>query len=55
MFTGVVEVGLFCHMAKAAYFGLEDGEVLARWHDGRSQTMGNTYGQKIYLESIFTP
>lgn len=21
MITGVVEVGLFCHMAKAAYFG----------------------------------
>jgi ribose 5-phosphate isomerase len=21
MLTGVVEVGLFCHMAKAAYFG----------------------------------
>lgn len=23
MLTGVVEVGLFCHMAKAAYFGNE--------------------------------
>jgi len=23
MFTGVVEVGLFCDMAEAAYFGME--------------------------------
>lgn len=23
MLTGVVEVGLFCHMARAAYFGNE--------------------------------
>lgn len=23
MFTGVVEVGLFCDMAQAAYFGME--------------------------------
>jgi ribose 5-phosphate isomerase len=23
MFTGVVEVGLFCNMAEAAYFGME--------------------------------
>jgi hypothetical protein len=25
MLTGVVEVGLFCHMAKAAYFGNQVG------------------------------
>lgn len=25
MFTGVVEVGLFCNMADAAYFGMEVG------------------------------
>ncbi|WWC87270.1 ribose-5-phosphate isomerase [Kwoniella dendrophila CBS 6074] len=34
MLTGVVEVGLFCNMAKAAYFGNEDGSVLARVNDG---------------------
>jgi hypothetical protein len=27
MLTGVVEVGLFCGMARAAYFGNEDGSV----------------------------
>ncbi|KAI0713241.1 ribose 5-phosphate isomerase [Earliella scabrosa] len=35
MLTGVVEVGLFCHMAKSAYFGNEDGSVTIKWHDGR--------------------
>ncbi|KAI0691127.1 ribose 5-phosphate isomerase [Cytidiella melzeri] len=35
MLTGVVEVGLFCHMAKAVYFGNEDGSVTAKWHDGQ--------------------
>ncbi|KAF8649065.1 hypothetical protein AX16_006038 [Volvariella volvacea WC 439] len=35
MLTGVVEVGLFCHMAQAAYFGNEDGSVTIRWVDGR--------------------
>jgi ribose 5-phosphate isomerase A len=35
MLTGVVEVGLFCHMAKAAYFGNEDGSVTVKWDDGR--------------------
>ena len=35
MLTGVVEVGLFCHMAKAAYFGNQDGSVTIKWHDGR--------------------
>jgi len=34
MLSGVVEVGLFCHMAKAAYFGNEDGSVTIRWNDG---------------------
>lgn len=33
--TGVVEVGLFCGMARAAYFGNEDGSVAIRWEDGR--------------------
>ncbi|EJT99671.1 ribose-5-phosphate isomerase [Dacryopinax primogenitus] len=30
MLTGVVEVGLFCNMVKAAYFGNADGSVTAR-------------------------
>jgi hypothetical protein len=28
MFTGVVEVGLFCNMAEAAYFGMEVSQNL---------------------------
>ncbi|KAI0318069.1 ribose 5-phosphate isomerase A-domain-containing protein [Amylostereum chailletii] len=36
MLTGVVEVGLFCHMAKAAYFGNEDGSVTIRWDNGQT-------------------
>ncbi|KAJ6551424.1 ribose-5-phosphate isomerase [Mycena capillaripes] len=35
MLTGVVEVGVFCNMAKAAYFGNEDGSVTIKWNDGR--------------------
>jgi len=35
MLTGVVEVGLFCKMAKAAYFGNADGSVTVRWQDGK--------------------
>ncbi|CAD6585523.1 MAG: ribose-5-phosphate isomerase rki1 [Tremellales sp. Tagirdzhanova-0007] len=34
MLTGVVEVGLFCGMARAAYFGNEDGTVQIRNQDG---------------------
>jgi ribose 5-phosphate isomerase len=34
MFTGVVEVGLFCDMAEAAYFGLEVCPVLPSSNDG---------------------
>jgi ribose 5-phosphate isomerase A len=37
MLTGVVEVGLFCHMARAAYFGNEDGSVTVKWNDGRTE------------------
>lgn len=37
--TGVVEVGLFCGMAQAAYFGNEDGSVGIRWEDGRVECM----------------
>jgi ribose 5-phosphate isomerase A len=36
MLTGVLEVGLFCNMAKAAFFGLDDGTVLVRRQDGVS-------------------
>jgi len=37
LLTGVVEVGLFCNITKAAYFGNEDGSVSARWADGVSE------------------
>ncbi|CAD6574955.1 MAG: ribose-5-phosphate isomerase rki1 [Cyphobasidiales sp. Tagirdzhanova-0007] len=40
--TGVLEVGLFCKMAKAAFFGMEDGTVLVR----------NADGTQIRIESI---
>ncbi len=40
MLTGVVEVGLFCRMAKAAYFGNEDGSVSIKWADGRVEKVG---------------
>lgn len=35
MLTGVVEVGIFCHMIKAAYFGNQDGSVTVRWDNGK--------------------
>ncbi|GBE84195.1 Ribose-5-phosphate isomerase [Sparassis crispa] len=41
MLTGVVEVGLFCHMAKAAYFGDQDGSVTVQWQDGRVEKVGS--------------
>jgi len=41
MLTGVVEVGLFCRMALAAYFGNEDGSVTVRWSDGQAETFKN--------------
>lgn len=37
MLTGVVEVGLFVGLAKAAYFGNEDGSVSVRYNDGREE------------------
>jgi len=37
LLTGVVEVGLFCNIAKAAYFGNENGSVTIKWHDGTTQ------------------
>lgn len=30
LMTGVVEVGLFCDMAKAAYFGNDDGSITSK-------------------------
>ncbi|CAE6528370.1 unnamed protein product [Rhizoctonia solani] len=39
MLTGVVEVGLFCGMAKAAYFGNEDGSVTVRYESGKEETI----------------
>jgi len=39
MLTGVVEVGLFCGMAKAAYFGNQDGSVTVRWADGKIEEL----------------
>ncbi|CAL1710599.1 unnamed protein product [Somion occarium] len=42
MLTGVVEVGLFCHMAKAAYFGNQDGSLTIRWQDGKIEQIAAT-------------
>ncbi|KZT25613.1 ribose-5-phosphate isomerase [Neolentinus lepideus HHB14362 ss-1] len=41
MLTGVVEVGLFCHMAKAAYFGNQDGSITVRWLDGNREELSS--------------
>ncbi|KZS87073.1 ribose 5-phosphate isomerase [Sistotremastrum niveocremeum HHB9708] len=40
--TGVVEVGLFCGMAKVAYFGNEDGSVTALFASGRTELIGKS-------------
>ncbi|KAI0266425.1 ribose-5-phosphate isomerase [Gloeopeniophorella convolvens] len=37
LLTGVVEVGLFCDIAKAAYFGNQDGSVTAKFDNGDIQ------------------
>ncbi|SJL09237.1 related to Ribose-5-phosphate isomerase [Armillaria ostoyae] len=42
MLTGVVEVGLFCHMAKAAYFGNQDGSVTVKWVGGKVEQIPAT-------------
>lgn len=39
MLTGVVECGLFIGMARAAYFGNEDGTVTVRWSDGQTEIL----------------
>lgn len=36
LLTGVVEVGLFCDMVKAAYFGNQDGSVTAKFENGKT-------------------
>ncbi|ORY25342.1 ribose 5-phosphate isomerase A-domain-containing protein [Naematelia encephala] len=41
MLTGVVEVGLFCDMAEAAYFGNEDGTVMIRHADGAVENLNS--------------
>ncbi|GAA5867062.1 hypothetical protein JCM8547_008428 [Rhodosporidiobolus lusitaniae] len=47
MLTGVLEVGLFCNMAEAAYFGYPDGTVTARLQDGRRTTVDASKGLEI--------
>ena len=41
MITGVVEVGLFCNMARAAYFGNEDGSVSISNDDGSRESLSS--------------
>lgn len=36
LLTGVVEVGLFCDVARAAYFGNQDGSVSVRHENGET-------------------
>lgn len=52
MLTGVVEVGLFCGMAKAAYFGNADGSVTVRWSDGQQETLKDGEEAKITADMI---
>ncbi|KAI0794918.1 ribose-5-phosphate isomerase [Abortiporus biennis] len=51
LLTGVVEVGLFCQMAKAAYFGNQvnlmginchDGSVTIKWEDGKVESIATS-------------
>jgi len=44
LITGVVEVGLFCNMAKAAYFGNQDGTVTVKWEGGRVEQVSKYNG-----------
>jgi hypothetical protein len=52
MLTGVVEVGLFCGMARAAYFGNADGSVTVRWSDGQEETLRDGEKAKITADMI---
>ncbi|KAF5381749.1 hypothetical protein D9615_005441 [Tricholomella constricta] len=57
MLTGVVEVGLFCHMAKAAYFGnkrpqefpdncvMKDGSITIKRNDGTVEELTSRNSQ----------
>ena len=51
MLTGIVEVGLFCHMAKSAYFGNQDGSVTIKWHDGRIEKVDTPASPLVEKES----
>ena len=44
MLSGVVEVGLFCHMAKAAYFG---NEVSLLWVLAQIQVQADDYHRMV--------
>ncbi|KAI9511518.1 ribose-5-phosphate isomerase [Russula earlei] len=37
LLTGVVEVGIFCDVVAAAYFGNQDGSVSARFENGKAE------------------
>lgn len=52
MLTGVVEVGLFCGMARAAYFGNQDGSVTVRWSDGQSEILKEGEEAKITRDMV---
>lgn len=52
MLTGVVEVGLFCGMARAAYFGNADGSVTVRWSDGQQETLKDGEEARITADMI---
>lgn len=52
MLTGVVEVGLFCGMARAGYFGNADGSVTVRWSDGQEETLKDGEEAKITADMI---
>jgi len=45
LITGVVEVGLFCNIAKAAYFGNQDGTVTIKWEGGRVEQVSKSDGE----------
>ncbi|KAG0152579.1 hypothetical protein CROQUDRAFT_650024 [Cronartium quercuum f. sp. fusiforme G11] len=48
--TGVLEVGLFCGMARHAYFGNPDGSVSIRSKDGTSRTISSIEGRPKFFE-----
>ena len=52
MLTGVVECGLFIGMARAAYFGNEDGTVTVRWSDGQTEILKEGQEARIRREHV---